>query len=96
MTLPNIITRQLRKISFKGNASLVRHVTGLLAAWNYSRGNPCTWAKRNARRQSLLGQRRGLNATHSRHAEACRQGYLAKIALVEAGRGHNAITGIPA
>lgn len=94
--IPHSIIRQLREISFKTKASLLRHVQSLLAAWNYSRGNPCTWAKRNAKRQSLLGQQRGLKATHACHAEACRQGYLAKIALVEAGKGHNTIAGIPA
>lgn len=96
MNLPNVITRQLRKISFQTKASLLRHVTSLLAAWNYAQGNPCTWRKRNAARESLLGQRRGLKANHARHAEACRQGYLAKINLVEAGKGHNTLAGIPA
>lgn len=96
MKLPHSITRQLRQISFKTKESLLRHVTGLLAAWNYARGNPCTWRKRNAKRESLLGQMRGLKASHARHAESCRQGYLAKINLVEAGKGHNTLAGIPA
>jgi len=96
MKLPNIITRQLRKISFKTKASLLRHVTNLLASWNYKQNNPCAWRKRNAARMGRLNQKRGLIANHARHAEACRQGYLAKINLVEAGKGNNTLAGIPA
>lgn len=96
MKLPNSITRQLRQISFKSKASLLRHVTHLFAAWNYKQHNPCAWRKRNAARASSLGQKQGLKANHARHAESCRQGYLAKIALVEAGKGRNTLAGIPA
>lgn len=96
MKLPNVITRQLREISFKTKASLLRHVSSLLAAWNYAKENPCTLRKRDARRASLMGQGRGLQSNHARHAESCRQGYLAKIALVDAGKGCNTLAGIPA
>jgi len=96
MKLPNVLTRQLRKISFTSAATLLNHVRGLLAAWNYAQGNPCTWRKRYAARESLLGQKQGIKANHARHAESCRQGYLSKIALVEAGKGHNTLAGIPA
>ncbi len=94
--LPNSITRKLRKISFTSAATLLNHVRGLLAAWNYAQGNPCTWSKRNAARESRMGQQRGLEARHACHAESCRQGYLTKIALVEAGKGRNTLAGIPA
>ena len=96
MKLPNAITRQLRKISFKTKDSLLRHVLGLLASWNYAQGNPYTWRKRDQRSASLMGQGTGLQRNHARHAESCRQGYLAKIALVDAGKGRNTLCGIPA
>lgn len=96
MKLPNFITRLCCKISFKSSESLLRHVRTLLAAWNYRQGNPCRWRKRNAVREGLLAQRAGLKANHARHAEACRQGYAAKIILVNASKGHNTLSGIPA
>ena len=96
MKLPNAIIRQIRGIAFKSKASLLRHVTFLLAAWSYARGNPCTWRKRNAAHESLMGQQRGLKASHARHAESCRQGHLTKSALVHASKGHNTLAGIPA
>ncbi len=96
MKLPNVITRQLRKISFKSAASLHRHLRSLISAWNYTQSNPCTWSKRDAERKNHLSQKRGLKANHARHAMSCGQGYLYKLALVEAGKGHNTLAGIPA
>lgn len=94
MKLPHSITRQLRQISFKTKESLLRHVTSLLAAYRYSQLNK----QRDARHACERNQRQNKScaARHARHARSCRQGYLAKINLVEAGKGCNTLAGIPA
>jgi len=92
LPIPAAISRQIRKISFKSPASMLRHFNSLMIAWVNSD------KRRHARRvnERRLKQLAGLQRRHSAHAESCRQGYLAKINLVEAGKGHNTLAGIPA
>ncbi len=92
--LPHSIVSQLRQISFKSMATLMNHVRTLYASWRYSQ--PARRTKAVNARSEIRHQAARAKQCHLQHAEACRQGYQHKIKLVETGRGHNTLSGIPA